>query len=564
MNAKEFLENFGHLADAPYGISKLRQTILQLAVQGKLVEQDPNDEPASELMRKIQSRRAANHVSIGKKTKDFKSAEKTDRVMPLPAGWAVSCLGNILDVRDGTHDSPKYVAKGFPLITSKNLSSGSLCFDNIKMISEADHRKIEKRSKVDKNDILLAMIGSIGNPVIVDTDKEFSIKNVALIKPYSQELSNQRYLLYWLKEATGRFTTSSAGGVQRFVSLTFLRNQLFTLPPLAEQKRIVAKVDELMALCDDLESKQQERRAVHVRVNTAALDSLSTAGTDTEFDDAWSRVRSNFNLLYSVPDNVKALRQTILQLAVQGKLVEQDPNDEPASELMRKIQSRRAANHVSIGKKTKDFKSAEKTDRVMPLPAGWAVSCLGNILDVRDGTHDSPKYVAKGFPLITSKNLSSGSLCFDNIKMISEADHRKIEKRSKVDKNDILLAMIGSIGNPVIVDTDKEFSIKNVALIKPYSQELSNQRYLLYWLKEATGRFTTSSAGGVQRFVSLTFLRNQLFTLPPLAEQKRIVAKVDELMTLCDDLETKLTQQQGDANRLTEAMVAAVLGNAAA
>ena len=190
------------------------------------------------------------------------------------------------------------------------------------------------------------------------------------------------------------------------------------------------------------------------------------------------------------------------------------------------------------------------------LPPGWLWTRLGNSFDVRDGTHDTPKYTTEGFPLITSKNIYSGSLLFDGANLITEKDHRQISERSRVDRGDILFAMIGSIGNPVIVDTDREFSIKNVALFKYYAAADSEPRFLLLYLTLVAEEMKAKAAGGVQSFVSLGFLRNYLFPLPPLAEQRRIVAKVEQLMALVDALETQLAAARATAANLLSALVA--------
>jgi len=183
-----------------------------------------------------------------------------------------SRLGAVFDVRDGTHDTPKYTDEGFPLITSKNIYTGSLSFESVKFISEKDHRQISERSRVDRGDILFAMIGSIGNPVIVDTDREFSIKNVALFKYYAASDAEPRFLLLYLNLVAETMREKSAGGVQSFVSLGFLRNYPFPLPPLNEQHRIVAKVDELMALCDSLKARLADAQAIQLHLADAIVE----------------------------------------------------------------------------------------------------------------------------------------------------------------------------------------------------------------------------------------------------------------------------------------------------
>jgi type I restriction enzyme, S subunit len=183
MNAAQVLDHFDRISDAPDALPRLRRFVLDLAVRGKLVEQDPNDEPASELLERIELKKDLLVASMKlRKANKLDPLSEDEIAFNIPHAWTGTRLGSVYDVRDGTHDTPRYVESGYPLITSKNLYSGRLSFDDVKFISEQDHRKIAERSGVERGDILLAMIGSIGNPVIVDIDRQFSIKNVALFK----------------------------------------------------------------------------------------------------------------------------------------------------------------------------------------------------------------------------------------------------------------------------------------------------------------------------------------------------------------------------------------------
>jgi type I restriction enzyme S subunit len=265
--------------------------------------------------------------------------------------------------------------------------------------------------------------------------------------------------------------------------------------------------------------------------------------------------------LTTTPAQIKQLRQTILNLAVRGKLVEQDPSDEPAVELLKRIavEKARLVKEKKI-KRPPTVASIDPANSPFILPENWARVQMGEVYDVRDGTHDSPRYQAEGYPLITSKDFVDGRISFDNCKYITREDHEKISQRSKVDAGDILFSMIGgNIGNMVLVDTDQEFSIKNVALFKYFSLDLSLPNFLKVVLKNLSENVQQKAIGGAQPFVSLGFLRGALICLPPLAEQHRIVAKVDELMALCDQLEQQLSQADQQRRRLLEAVLAEAL-----
>jgi type I restriction enzyme S subunit len=352
-----------------------------------------------------------------------------------------------------------------------------------------------------------------------------------------------------------------AGGAQPNISREKIIATVVGLPPEQEQHRIVQKVDELMALCDRLEQQTSDQLEAHETLVDTLLSTLTQSENATELADNWARLAAHFDTLFTTEQSIDKLKQTILQLAVMGRLVEQDAGDECAQELITKLSAAKTAL-IKDGELKKSRKLPDITDEEagITLPSGWLLTRLGDAYDVRDGTHDSPKYETTGYPLITSKNLSSGELSFDDVKLISESDHKKIQERSRVRQGDILFAMIGSIGNPVIVNTNREFSIKNVALFKHYSDELSCPSFLKLFLENAAEDLKQQAAGGVQSFVSLGKLRSWLIPLPPLAEQHRIVQKVDELMALCDQLKKRLNQASETRCQLAEAVVASALG----
>ncbi len=174
-------------------------------------------------------------------------------------GWEEKTLGEVYDVRDGTHDSPKYQEEGFPLITSKNLKKDLLNYDNVNYISEQDYININKRSKVDKGDILFAMIGTIGNPVVIQDEPDFAIKNVALFKVPKEQ--NSYFLKYYLdaKSTIAKMMGDAKGTTQKFVGLGYLRGFEILLPPLKEQRTIVQKLDALSAETKKLEAVYQQK-----------------------------------------------------------------------------------------------------------------------------------------------------------------------------------------------------------------------------------------------------------------------------------------------------------------
>ncbi|MDY7590196.1 restriction endonuclease subunit S [Streptococcus suis] len=315
------------------------------------------------------------------------------------------------------------------------------------------------------------------------------------------------FLFYFLMSARKNFTARAEGGAQPNISKEKIINTLFPLPPLAEQKRIVTQI---------------ERALKQVEIYAENYHKLQ------ELDRAF-------------PDKLK---KSILQYAMQGKLVAQDPNDDPVEVLLEKIRAEKQKLYEEGKLKKKDLAEilVEKGDdnshyQDVPydIPESWKWVRLNNILDVRDGTHNTPKYVNEGVPLLTSKNLVNGKIVKEPSKLISIEDSLEINKRSKVDKNDILLAMIGTVGNPVLVpELDYEFSVKNVAILKHITE--LNMKFTYYFIQYHSIELKKISSGAVQNFVSLKTLRQILFPLPPLAEQRRIVSKISKIFSVFETL----------------------------
>ena len=530
------LSNLDLLATAPGGVARLRELILTLAVQGKLVPQDPADEPASVLLQKIRAEKD-RLIAEGKIKRDKPLAEIAEEEKPfgLPQGWEWVRLGTVATISTGKLDANAAVTDGqFPFFTCSQTPL-----------------KIDKYS-FDCPAVLLAGNGDFNLKHY--TGKFDAYQRTYVIEPVLLDL---RFLYFTMSKYIGELTKNQRGSAIPYLKLGDITDPLIPLPPLPEQSRIVTRVEELMRLCDALEVKGQLQAAQHAQLVSTLLGALTASATPDELADNWQRVAQHFDLLLDRPAAIDALEQTLLQLAVRGLLVPQDPTDEPASVLLQKIGAEKD-RLIAAGQIKRDKPLPPITDEEKPfeLPVGWEWVRLQQAYDVRDGTHDTPKYQSTGFPLVTSKNLYGGVLDLSDVKLISPADHEQISARSRVNRDDILFAMIGSIGNPVIVDTDTEFSVKNVALFKYYAAALSCPKYLLLVLQAEAAGMKERAAGGVQSFISLGQLRSSVVALPPLSEQSRIVSRVTALRRLCADLRQRLAERQSVQARLAEALVA--------
>ena len=461
---------------------ELKNSILQLAVQGKLVPQCKDDEPASELLKRIEQEKS-ELIKAGKikKYKLLSELSVDDCPFDIPESWIWVKLGYICQFLDGV----KIRGKEYPYLEAKYLRG------------KADATILNEGKFVEKGTRLILVDGENSGEVFNATEDGYMGSTFKTL--FFPQALFEGYVLNFLLLKKAAFRNNKTGSAIPHLNKELFFNMPFPIPPLAEQKRIVEKIEELMPLIEEYGKAEEQ------------LNKLNA-----EFPDK--------------------LRKSIFQQAVQGKLTKRDPADEPASELLKRIKAEKEAL-IKSGKIKKEKPLPAITDDEKPfdIPDTWEWVRLGHYLDVRDGTHDTPKYVPEGFPLVTSKNLVEGKIDFTNIKYISKTDLDLINARSHVDDGDILFAMIGSIGNPVMVKKDREFAIKNMALFKKYSN-ITDMKYVISFLLLAQYEMKKQASGGVQAFVSLNYLRNYLFPLPPLAEQKRIVKRVEELLALCDEL----------------------------
>ena len=459
----------------------------------------------------------------------------------IPSSWTWLTLQDYLDVRDGTHDTPKYIEKGYPLITSKNISSGKLDFTDVKYISKKDHESISIRSKVEFGDILFAMIGSIGNPVLVDTYQEFSVKNVALFKPYQREITNIRYVLKYLIYITDHLKANAQGAVQSFVSLNVLRNTPIPIPPLDEQQRIVTKVDELMQLCDQLEQQQNLSSEAHDQLVDTFLSVLTNSTDVDEFQQNWQRISENFDLLFTTVYSIEQLKQTILQLAVIGKLVKQNPNDEPANELLKQIAEEKA-RLVKEGKikKSKLLPNISEEEKPHEIPHNWKWVYLNNIAYV--GTGATPSRTNPEYWNPKDLNwLSSGETANDFVEKTNEMVSELALKETNLTVYPVGSLIVAMYGQGKTRGQITELNIpaatnQACAGIIPVLEAVENRRYIKLFFQKIYDEIREIAEGGAQPNLNLNKIQQTKIPLPPINEQKRIVAKVEQLFSFIEQL----------------------------
>ncbi|MFI3300449.1 MAG: restriction endonuclease subunit S [Candidatus Gastranaerophilales bacterium] len=468
----------------------LKKAILQYAMQGKLVEQDPTDESASELLKRIKAEKE-QLLKDGKikKEKPLPPIAKDEIPYELPQGWEWVRLGSILiKLTDGTHYTPKYVSFGVPFLSVKDMSSGKLDFSNTKFVSEIEHKELFKRCNPEKGDLLVTKVGTTGVPVIVDTDIEFSLfVSVALMK-FNQSLVDVQYLYHLIYSPllSEQAKNNTKGVGNKNWVLDKIAKSIIPLPPLEEQKRIVEKLEQILPLVDEY------------------------AKNETQLTE----------LNKTLP---KKLRQSILQHAVQGKLVEQDPTDEPASELLKRIKAEKE-QLIKDGKikKEKPLPPIAKDEIPYELPQGWEWVRLQEVLNIICAGGDKPQNFTQNetekniYPVIANGEKNNGILGY--------SDKPTILQRS------ITVSGRGTMGFVCIREANYIPIVRLLVLIPNENINMVYLKYLLTFLSE-------NGTGTAVKQLTVPMLCPKVIPLPPLEEQKRIVAKIEELTQFCDKLE---------------------------
>ncbi|MBF0408757.1 MAG: restriction endonuclease subunit S [Candidatus Riflebacteria bacterium] len=539
MNSKtvELLQkHFDAALETPDGIKKLRGLILTLAMQGKLVKQDPNDQPASELLKEIEAekKRLLKEGKI-RKQEPFPPIKKDEIPYELPRGWEWVMLGEIsARIHYGFTASANASLKNIRLLRITDIQDNKVNWESVPGCTITE--KEANQYKLNNNDILIARTGgTIGKSYLVENLRFEAVFASYLIRVVPPTNIYVRYLklciespLYWRQ-----LYAKCSGTGQPNVNGTSLSTLLLSLPPLAEQHRIVAKIDQLMALCDTLESLRVERNQKRLTVHTAAINALLKAQDKTAFDTSWQFITSHFNELYSVPENVAELRKTILQLAVMGKLVPQNPNDQPASELLKEIEAEknRLEKEGKI-KKQEPLPPVKAEEMLFELPKDWKWLRLGDISSVNMGqSPDGKSYndEGRGVPLVNGPVEFGGKGPFDK----TVASKFTTSPTKMCHKGDLLLCVRGSTTGRTNIAGFVSCIGRGVAALRSF---IFNS-YFNYFILSSRKILFDSGTGSTFPNISYDKIISLPFPLPPLAEQRRIVAKIDQLMTLCDELE---------------------------
>jgi type I restriction enzyme S subunit len=563
MNAERLLAQFKRISEAPDAIARLRRFILDLAVRGKLVEQDPEDEPAEELL---------SCITKHKKSSLLTARDESPFPFDLPTGWVHTTLRTLVE-SSGSGWSPKTLDTPREGNEWGILKVSAVSWDQFR--PEANKQVLpgtqpRPQAIIRKGDFLISRANTaelVARAVIVESEPINLMMSDKIVRLELVEPCEPKYILinnnhstfarsYYAGRATG--VSPSMKNVARGVILDLP----LPLPPLAEQHRIVAKVDELMALCDQLEAARQKREQGRERLVAATLQRLNQPAEDP----ASFRKDASFALqvlpsLTTTPAQIKQLRQTILNLAVRGKLVAQDPEDEPAGELVERILS-----HPWLKKRAKPqpaFADKAKTVMRIPVPDSWTWTTIESLLPPNETVTYGilkPVWVESGVPTVRVTEMKTGAIDVDRLPRCDQSRADKFQKTT-LKEGDLLISKDGTIGKTAFVPAALiGGNITQHVLRLPLSSLLSKEYIRLSIDSPWCQTYMSGETKGVAlQGVNVGDFRKMPIPLPPLAEQHRIVAKVDELMALCDQLEQQLSQADQQRRRLLEAVLAEAL-----
>jgi type I restriction enzyme S subunit len=564
MNEDRLLAHYERIADAPDAIARLRRFILDLAVRGKLVLQEAKDEPASELLKRIVAKNArlVNADKI-KKATALPSAINDEAAFPTPTGWTRTTLGAVSNIVMGQSppgDTYNTTGEGVPLINGPvEFSVGSFGKTVVNQYTTAPTNFCEK------DDLLICVRGSTTGRTNIAGFRACIGRGVAAIQPYFEDA----FIRLFIWSVRGSIIGMGRGIAFPSVSRKQIEDLEIPLPPLAEQHRIVAKVDELMALCDRLETARAEREAKRDRLAAASLARLNEPDPETFQNDARFALDA-LQALTTRPDQIKQLRQTVLNLAVRGKVVPQEPKDEPALELLKRIEAEKALL-VKAGKakESKEGQAEVGSNEPFDIPRSWHWTTLGKLAhSLRYGTSAKCSYENVGVPVLRIPNVENGRINIEDLKFGPLPDREAKELRLHL--GDILMVRsngsLNLVGRPALVESHAVGFCYAGYLVRVRSSAVHlDARYLVLVLNSAHVRdqieLPIRTTVGLKN-VNATELSGLTIPLPPLAEQHRIVAKVDALMALCDRLEASLTAASATRRRLLDALLAEALAPA--
>lgn len=547
---------FDLVASAPDGGKRLRELILSLAMHGKLVEQNPGDEPASGLLDRIAKLANSHPVSSSASVR----APLSELPFKLPGSWRWTTIGTLGRVVGGgtpkSEELEYWAEEGIPWLTPADL------YGRQEKCIHRGRRDISKAGLENSSAQLLpkgtvlfssrAPIGYValaGNPLATNQGFKSCV-------PHMMELGD--YLYWYLRYAAKGIDASASGTTFKEISGADFGKLPVPVPPLAEQGRIVARIEELMQLCRLLEENSRREAEQHARLTSVLFDSVVASESASSLATTWRQVAEHFDLLVDRPRAIDTVEEAILELAVRGRLVSDSGNRDSAADVVDQCSKERVAYSRSKRNSLPKLIPLKQSPVPFFLPPRWTWARLGELfLVITDGDHQPPPKSNMGIPFLTIGNISTGTIDFSGCRYVLPEYYNDIAEYRRPARGDILYTVVGATyGRPVRVDTDQHFCVqRHIAILKPTAT--MDREYLNLLLSSAFvyEQATRSITGTAQPTVGLNSLRNFIVPVPPLVEQHSIVSHLEGLRRLSANLRKRLTESQRTQSQLANALV---------
>lgn len=522
MTPRELLDAFDVLAEAPNGIARLREMVLQVAMSGRLVRQDPNDATVDDVVRSLETRYVDVAAQLRtRKAKPLPALVETDFPHEIPPTWRWMRLQDVgVIVGGGTPasgDSTNFTTEGgHPWITPADMREytqgkwiargGRNLTDRGLQTSSA--QLMPRGSVVFSSRAPIGYVALAANPLA--TNQGF--KSVV---PFVNEMGE--FLRIYLLSAAGRIASLASGTTFKEVSGAFVAAYPVPVAPLTEQARIVARVDELMALIDRFEQARLRRESARVAFRDATLAAFRDSETNEDSAASWRFVVGNFDDVFAASTDCEAIHTSTLHLALRGRLT-----------------GRTKVARVVTTEPYDDYRWS--------IPSDWRWVSLADVAGrIVDGAHHTPTYVSQGVPFISAKNIDGGRVSFEGCRQIPREEYEALAKRCRPTVGDVLVTKSGSIGRVAVVTDDIEFTLFESVALVPVKPEVDPRYLALVIEAQVAGRFgAAQTKGAAVKHLHLKDLRTLPVPLPPLDTQRVIVQRLEELTHLTHAVATRL------------------------
>lgn len=545
MNPETFFEKFEVFANAPGAVGKMRELVLEWATTGKLVEQSSADEPATALVERIEK-----HFIVLRGQKEMRGSPveplNPDSLPMLPPTWQWVRLGNVVDY--GTSDKAESVEipEDAWLLDMEDIEKDTSRLLQRKTFRDSPSKSTKTAFRAD--DVLYGKLRPYLNKVLVADAPGYCTTEIIPIRAFG--FIDPFYLCYALRRPSFlAYANSKSYGMNLpRLGTEDARLAAFPLPPLAEQKRIVAKVDELMALCDRLEEQQQEREVKYNALARASRSRFADAPTPANLDFI-------FHNAYAI--GPADIRKVILSLAVHGKLVTQDSNDEDIEHVLARNDATRCEIARSDHRADRENQPLLSADNCWEIADTWTWRALADLVLFVDYRGKTPVKVTDGVRLLTAKNVRKGLINLSPEEFISEGDYASWMTRGFPKTGDVLFTTEAPMGNAAVVELTECFALaQRVICFQSYGAVDSAFLVVQILSDEFQSLLDKNGTGVTAKGIKASKLKRLPIVVPPLVEQRRIVARVNQLMAQVDQLESQLVASQAAAGKLLDALLA--------